>query len=171
MEEETPEFTLFLHLGEVYLKVKTETDERNPVPPSTVLFKRNRGNDNNFTVGTHIEFPLRRLKRLEQLLDRLDIFNIQDEWQKHVGGQMYLSSAGDLNGVKLFDWILREDGDIEPGVNGFDLTLDQIDKLKHCLHYLKRTVLPELHTTVACADQRDHQNFEGALACLECYPF
>ena len=173
--EDNTSFALFLRLGgKLYLKVESHTrEERRPLPTIYMLY-REEISPGCFISSSVIDFPLPRLKVLQEEIEQIDQAYPSPaiNWRKHVGGGVYISAGSDADGVRIFEWQLCENGKgIERTSNGFDLSREQMGRLISTLRYLETRIIPELEDTLTCIERDDHMNQLGALRCAECNPF
>lgn len=89
----------------------------------------------------------------------------------HIGGKFYISVTTGFQCVDIrqyyYNW---HKGVPSPTKNGIAIRLQEWNALKEIVQQLHKKH-PTLASAQSCSRQLDHQNLEGALACLECHPF
>jgi hypothetical protein len=88
----------------------------------------------------------------------------------HIGGKWFVSVTTGFACVDVRQFYYHPTQGPRPSKKGIALRLHEWNTLKEVIPQMNAKY-PTLTTTETCSMQADHYNLEGALSCLECYPF
>ena len=121
-------------------------------------------------------FPSQRWVMLSTLIEQLDegvnqLMTKQNvDLKFQIGGKWYASISTGYACIDLREWYFHPIKGVRPTTKGIAIRISEWQALKEVFQQLF-IKYPILATTIPCVYQPDHQNQEGALACLECHPF
>lgn len=122
------------------------------------------------------EFTSKRWVQFVRVFDQIDESLIQMranqpvQYCTHIGGKWYVSVTNGFACVDIRQFYYHPIQGPRPTKKGIALRITEWVKLKDVVQQLD-TKYPMLTTTQTCSSQADHYNLEGALSCLECFPF
>ena len=124
-----------------------------------------------------ITFPSRRWAQFVEVMSQVDeavnklIAKQNVQRSLHVGGKCYVSVTTGFACVDIrqfyYNYTMKTPCPIKKGIA---LRIPEWNALKEIIQQLHQKH-PALSAARPCTYQLDHQNFEGALSCIECHPF
>jgi len=134
---------------------------------------------NNFRSGTgakSVTLSSRRWAQFVEVMSQVDeavnslLAKQYVQFNIHIGGKCYLSVTMAFACVDFRQYYFNKTKGPSPTKTGIALRISEWAALKELIPQLHQKH-PVFSTTQPCAYQLDHQNFEGALSCIECHPF
>lgn len=121
-------------------------DENRERQPRVCLFERVKA------FGFYwdgLSLPIYHVNYLRQLLFRnhLDYLNRNKTWREPIGEGIYVSvdESSEEGLIRIYEWERGDNyGDLRRTNKGFDLNLEQVDKLRIALRYVERNIIPEM---------------------------
>jgi hypothetical protein len=121
-----------------------------------------------FTSKRWVEF-VRLFEQIDESLQQIAAKQYV-KYCTHIGGKWHVSVTTGFACVDIREFYYHPTQGPSPSKKGIALRLGEWSALKEVVQQINAKY-PVLTTTLPCSSQPDHYNQEGALSCVECYPY